>query len=333
MAGGGGIGGYQYSEDFLARAESEGLGAIDGQWVLSFHHHFPRAAPVHRAGGKIVYYLDATLGAELEGHALEVALPPRAATRALEIERENLATGDQIITMSRWLRDYLVDRKQVSPDRISVVLPGANLELPAGWRPAAFSRPESGPRFTFGLVGNDWERKGLRYLIKVVQELARRGVASQVRVIGRCPRDIDPATTEVVGPIDKRSALPEFIRAVAGCDLGCMFSDKEAFGISVLEFLRLGIPVAGFASEGPADSIPPDAGFRFDLGETPGAVAEALGAYFRSPERQRQKRLAAAAWSGSVTWERALGEVAAILTTGSAPLPVQPWSGQKMSVA
>ena len=36
--------------------------------------------------------------------------------------------------------------------------------------------------------------------------------------------------------------------------------------MSVLEFLRAGVPVAGYAVEGPAETLPPDAGLRFAAG-------------------------------------------------------------------
>jgi glycosyltransferase involved in cell wall biosynthesis len=329
-----GIGGYQTSQAFLDKAERPFLPGVRGRLILSFHHQFPRAASVRGAGGRIIYYLDATLAAMLDGYALDLRLPRATAALALAIERENLARADHVFTMSRWLRDYLVERKLVGADRLSVVLPGANLDLPAGWRPgdspmvapvgATMNRPDGA--LTLGLVGNDYERKGLPFLIEVARSLKKMGVNARIRVIGRCPKDIDPATTDVLGPIDKGSALDAFLAAISTCDIGCLFSAKEAFGISVLEFLRAGIPVAGFDHEGPADSIPPDAGFRFRLGAGAVEVAAALRDYaFDGPRRDRFRE-AARAWSGRLRWERSLGEIAAIVQTGASPAPVQPWN-------
>ena len=82
LVSGRGVGGYQYSSAFLERAESRFASEIPGKRILSFHHQFPRAATVHRAGGKIIYYLDATLGAMLEGHALPLRLSPRGSAGA-----------------------------------------------------------------------------------------------------------------------------------------------------------------------------------------------------------------------------------------------------------
>ncbi len=321
-----GAGGYQYSEAFLTRAERETAGDCRGRTVLSFNHQFPRAESVTARGGRVVYYLDATLAAMLEGRGLSLRLPPATAQDALRIERENLARAHRIVTMARWLRDYLVERGHVESERISVILPGANLDVPEDWSPPAATVAGSGP-FVLGMVGNDWKRKGVPLLVEVARRLRKKGMAVMVRIIGRCPPNIAPDCAEVLGPIDKRTELSRFIAALQGCDLGCLFSEREALGISVLEFLRVGVPVAGFAHEGPADTLPPDAGFRFAPGSDAAAIASEFGGYIRSPERQRALRRNAVNWTRAVSWERCVRELRAVLERGKAVQTVRPWLG------
>lgn len=325
MLMGRGRGGYQYSAAFLAQAEAEVLADCKGKTILSFHHHFPRAKEIKKAGGRVVYYLDATLAAQLDGHAININIPPYAIRKALAIERENLAEAFHVFTMARWLRDYLVDHKFVPVDRISVVLPGANLDIPMGWRPKEHVY-KNGP-FILGLVGNDWRRKGLPLLIKVARKLCSQGIPVKIRVIGNCPSDIAPDCVDVIGPVDKVKDQPRFIDLVGACDIGCLFSNQEALGISVLEFLRLGVPVAGFTLEGPRDTIPPDAGFRIESGASIDDISKIIALYVADIERQKLFRNNAIEWSTRLSWERCLSELAFSLESNEVTTNVRPWMG------
>src|SRR5581483_7235418 len=99
--------------------------------------------------------------------------------------------------------------------------------------------------------------------------------------------------------------------------------DREALGISTLEFLRAGVPVAGYALEGPADTLPPDAGFRFAPGTPPAAVADRLDAYLRDEAEQTAFAAAARRHSGRVTWERCVREFQGLWDTGRLDDPVR----------
>jgi glycosyltransferase involved in cell wall biosynthesis len=317
-------GGYQYSAEFLEEAERAVDPALRSRTVISFHHHFPRASTVIRGGGSPNYYLDAVLGAELEGIALPVNLPA-GRDRAVAVERENLEAADRIFTMARWLKDYIVASYRISPSKIHTVAPGANIEIPDDWRPIDRRRERS---FVLGLVGSDWRRKGLEFMLHVVKLMARAGIDARVRVVGAESRDIPRSKfVEAAGFIDKRTDPGRFCDLVGSCDLGCLFSTHEAYGISILEFLRLGVPVAGFLHEGVADTIPPDAGFGFQTGASADAVAERLIEYARDEGARAAFRARAREWSPVVTWDRCTGEIEALLGGGAPSAPLQPWRG------
>ena len=87
------------------------------------------------------------------------------------------------------------------------------------------------------------------------------------------------------------------------------------------------MPVAGFMIEGPLDTVPPDAGFRFAPSATAGEVAEVLWQTFCDEGAANRLRANARAWSPRVTWDRCVKEWAELLETGRIADPVQPWRG------
>jgi glycosyltransferase involved in cell wall biosynthesis len=314
-------GGYQYSPEFLGAAEQMMEPVFRNRTVLSFHHHFPRAETIRRWGGRMIYYLDATLAAELDGHALPLRLRHQQ-DEALATERANLHGAERIFTMARWLKDYLVQTQGIAAEKIEVVTPGANVTVPADWQHV--DRSSERP-FVLGLVGADWKRKGLEMVQQVAARMQAAGVPTKVRIIGA---DL-PASEqlETHGFIDKRNDSRGFCDLLASCDLGCLFSSHEAFGISLLEFLCLGVPVAGWRREGMADTIPPDAGFCFAPDTSQQQVADILVAYARDEARQTEFRYNARRWAPLLSWDRCVGEMETLLGGGTVVNPVQPWRG------
>ena len=181
-----------------------------------------------------------------------------------------------------------------------------------------------------GFVGKDWKRKGLPFLLQVRDELERMGMPAVVKCAGNCPVELTTRPgLEYVGFIDKALEPARFLEFLTSCDVGCLFSDHEPLGISTLEFLRAGVPVAGFMVEGIADAVPPDAGFRFARTSTAVDVASVLHDAFENSEVVDRLRTNARSWSPLVTWERCVEEWRELLATGSIKTPIQPWRGLK----
>jgi glycosyltransferase involved in cell wall biosynthesis len=324
-----GRGGFQYSEEFLQRAEGQiPVESWRGR-VLTFHQHFPRTASVTAHGGSLVHYLDAPFAALVSGRGLPLRLPARICASALWQERENLAKAERIYCMARWCADALVALCGVPRTKIRVILPGASVPaLPAGGSEPAAGWEDSARPLVLGFVGKDWRRKGLPFLLEVAGILARMGCQCRVRAAGFAPEH-GPRhpLLESVGFLDKRRAPGEFVAFLLSCDLGCLFSTHEALGISTLEFLGVGRPVAGFAHEGMADTLPPDAGFRFAPEAPAVEVAEAFRNYARDEDRRRRFMDNAARYAPLVTWERCVDELAEDQATGMVSRPLQPWLG------
>jgi glycosyltransferase involved in cell wall biosynthesis len=324
-----GHGGFQYSTRFLDLVEAQippGLWEAD---VISFNQHFPRAATVRQRGGSLHHYIDAPFAALATGRGLPQELPAAMVEEAMALERSNYAASARVITMARWAAKVAVEECDVSPAKVHVILPGANLDLPEGWEfPVRKERAGVERDFTLGFVGKDWKRKGLPLLVSVRDELERRGWKCRVLVIGDAPSELrNTRGVGYAGYVDKDKESRRFLELLSSCDLGCLFSEREALGISTLEFLRAGVPVAGFDHEGMADTIPPDAGFRFAAGSSAESIADRLEEYLQNEAEQANYGARAREWSGWVTWERCVREFQELWETGRVAAPVQPWKG------
>lgn len=329
MLRGSGKGGYQYSASFLAAVESQVPPELWEGEILTMNQHFPRSAKVLAKGGRISHYLDAPFAAMVAGRGLGLALPAAIVREAIETERENYAASERVVMMARWAAEAAVAEGVVTAEKAHVILPGANLDLPEEWDfPERTGGAGRDREFTLGFVGKDWKRKGLPLVVAVRDELERRGWKARVLVIGEAPAELRRARGLVhAGYVDKAREGERFLGLLSSCDLGCLFSEREALGISTLEFLRAGVPVAGFDHEGMADTIPADAGFLFPNGSKAEGIADRLEEYLRNEADQATYSARARKWSGLVTWERCVKEFQELWETGRVAAPVQPWKG------
>jgi len=321
--------GYQYSPSFLERAEAAIPAPHWAGRVLTFNQHFPRVRSVAERGGRLVHYIDATFASLATTGGMVDNLPARTREEASALERANFTGSEWVVAMARWTADSAVRDCGVPRTRVATILPGANLTLPPGYDfPAEPGRAGWNRPLVLGFVGKDWKRKGLPFLLGVRTELERLGVNAVVRSAGHCPPELARTRgLEYAGFIDKGREPARFGEFLASCDLGCLFSEREPLGISTLEFLHAGVPVTGFMVEGIADTVPPDAGFRFEPGTSAEIVAATLRDAFRDEDRVGRIRAAARAWSPLVTWDRCVAEWRELLTAGRVHRPVQPWLG------
>jgi glycosyltransferase involved in cell wall biosynthesis len=322
-------GGFQYSNWFLTLLEKQVPRGFYTTEVITFNQHFPRASAITAAGGSLCHFIDAPFAALASGRGLDLRLPKNVVARAIELERANYAASSRVLTMARWASEIVIDECEVSPSKVNVVLPGANLELPTDWEfPVKVGRAGRDRDFVLGFIGADWKRKGLPLLVSVRDHLVERGWRVSVFAAGNAPADLASRKgVKFAGYIDKRTNPEAFLRFLTSTDLGCLFSEHEALGISTLEFLRAGVPVAGYAHEGMADTLPPDAGFRFKQGDSAVLVAEQLEAYLKDEPMQNRFQNNARQWSSLVTWERCVRELQELWETGKISQPVRPWMG------
>jgi glycosyltransferase involved in cell wall biosynthesis len=326
------VGGFQYSKEFFDYACAAVPLAYLRTEIISFHQHFPPHVQVTAGGGSLNHYLDATFAALTSNRGLNLRLPPDVVARGREQENANYAASQRVITMARWAARSVIEDCGVDAAKVSTILPGANFDLPAGDESlpevTAPGRAGRERQFVLGFVGMDWKRKGLEFLVSVRDNLAKRGYRTLIMAAGNAPRDLrERRGVQFVGRIDKYNDQVAFLRFLTACDLGCLFSTNESLGISTLEFLRAGVPVAGFAHQGLEDTLPPDAGFRFPLGTSSAEVVDVFEAYLRDEAQQASFRRNARAWSPLMTWERCVAEMQELWQTGEVRAPVRLWLG------
>lgn len=300
-------GGYQFSRGFLERLWRPHLTALEGSEVVN---HFQLYAPsvvslAERSRITLVPYIDMTLTELFEDYALGARIGRRVAREALDLETAGYRAARKVITMSQRSADILEEKYAISRERVSVVVPGANLDETAVARcEKRFDRRRS--EFIVGYIGKDFVRKGLYRLARAVVLLRSEGARVRLRVIGHCPRDLRQADgVEATGFIDKRANPDGFVDALAQCALGCLPSHAEALGIALLEFLRLGIPVVGTRVGGIPDAVPDGAGVLVDADVDPRGLAHVIGALCADENAYATLRRGAANARPWASWERA----------------------------
>ncbi len=302
----GNIGGFQYSDFFLNIAEKKIPQSFFSSTVISFNQLFPRSKSIRAHGGRIFYYIDLTLVNLFNEKEYNINVPNYLKEKAIEIEKENYIHCDGIVTMGKWIHDTLIDHYKISESKLFHILPGANIKLPQNFQ---FGENQKKHDLVIGFVGKDWKRKGLDKVIEIKTILSKKGYDVIVKVIGHCPEDFFRMEgVEFSGFINKNSETQKFIDELSACDIGCLFSSSEALGISVLEFLRLGIPVAGYDHQGMKDTLLDGASLKFQLNQPVEEIALAFEKFILNKNLQQQMRKKAQEYSNYVTWERCVNE-------------------------
>jgi len=85
--------------------------------------------------------------------------------------------------------------------------------------------------------------------------------------------------------------------------LDVFFSTAEAFGISNLECLRLGVPVLGFKTGGIQEAVPKGSGFLFEVSDPATKVSDLIQLYFKNPEKYYSLRKSLIMHAKDHSWE------------------------------
>jgi glycosyltransferase involved in cell wall biosynthesis len=303
----GAYGGFQYSPYFLDRL----FGQVDTDPERDeFISHFPLLPPepAERAY-RVSYYLDATLTQNFEDYGVAANVSPPVREQALAQERRNYHHAEHVVGMSEWAARSVVEDYDVPEKKVHVVPGGANLweeDLPEVVESTA---PDDLRPLRLGFIGKNWRRKGLPFLLEVADALAERGIEVEIVAIGPDPSAL-PAHPALrpQGFIDKASALDRFVDVVRGLHFGCLFSSAEAFGISNVECLRLGVPVLATDVGGIPDTVPDGCGVLFAPGTSPATVAEQAAGFVEDPSQYHELRSRIQRRSSEFTWDRVVRE-------------------------
>lgn len=305
-------GGFQYSSTFEEKLMRQIPASLLGTSVISFNQHFPSPQVVHRNGGKLSFYIDATFRQLLERYGVGNQIGSAVRKATLRSEAERFESADAIFTMQQWAKDSVVNDYKVPASRVKVVLPGANIMFEpsytaasTGDEPFTKSRP-----LVLGFVGKDWKRKGLMTLVAVRDILEKRGYSVLVRCAGFAPPDFRQRKgVEFSGFIDKHANYGAFISFLESVDIGCLFSEAEFSSISILEFISVGRPVSGYVVDGMGDLFMPELSIRHSLDDTLEKIADGFERFIQDDKWRLKLKDAALEKSGYVRWPRSVKEV------------------------
>lgn len=153
--------------------------------------------------------------------------------------------------------------------------------------------------------------KNQRELITAVNLLRTKGYPLALTLIGpneatsltelqELQKKVDPHSQwlEYLGTLPYKSLNLEYQRA----DLGVFASRCETFGMTVLEKMSVGLPIA-CSGESSMHEVLSDAGIYFDP-QNPSSIANAIEQYLVSPGLRHQKQVLAHQYAQQYTWKR-----------------------------
>jgi glycosyltransferase involved in cell wall biosynthesis len=201
--------------------------------------------------------------------------------------------------------------------KIHVVPPGAN--IPEQLLETLDNRPErrcepGEKSLVVGFTGLYPERKGLPTIAEAVRLLRRSGYNIRLHVIGKCPPEItqhDGITH--FGLIDKAVDIDRFIEIVGNVDVGCMLSHAELTGISLLEFLRMGVPIIATDVGGIPDILELGAGQLVSPQISADDFAQNLARLIDQPDQLAELKQSAWRRRHNASWRRVVQELKAVL--------------------
>lgn len=249
------------------------------------------------------------------GRELELKLPPEAFARLDEEAR--LATG--IICASSFTAASLREAG-IPPERVSIVPYGVS----AAWIAEADLAQKSPSRLRVAFVGAMCERKGLSILFRAMRAL---GPGRATLVL--CSRGWkDEEILAQAGDLDIELVWNEPDHEVrtrlASCDVFCLPSIAEGFGLVILESMGLGLPViTTVATAGPDVLVDGESGFVIPAGDTL-ALAEKLE--WCLGHRAELARMGRVAWAEAKArpWSRFREELRAAYRKACAPVDRPP---------
>jgi glycosyltransferase involved in cell wall biosynthesis len=301
------LGGFQYSQAYLRdvwadRGEPSGITEY-----VSFFQPLP---PRDVVSEPVSYYIDATMHQYFDDYRRR--LGRRIHAEALSREKEAYLAARFIVCMSRWCADDVEAFYGISPEKVRVILPGANVDEDS--IPTAPQWDGNLSPLRLGLIGVDWERKGGPILLDAATKLQSMGHSVEVVVIGPEASTLPshPAL-RALGFIDKGRDLSRFVELVRSFHFGCLVSHAEASGFSTLESLRLGVPVIVRDVGGLPENVPENAGLVLPAEQTGDRLVEELVAVLSAPERYAKMREAAQNAASYYSWDRAADEFLALL--------------------
>lgn len=164
-----------------------------------------------------------------------------------QLEGRNARRADRVITTSEYCRQRIVDHYRVPAHKIGIVPEGIDV---AAWTQAlATIPPATDQARTILCVARQYPRKHIADLLHAFALIRQRVPNARLRIVGDGPehaRLVDLAQTlNIVAQVDVLGGVPDAAikREYAHCDVFCLPSVQEGFGIVFLEAMAAGKPI------------------------------------------------------------------------------------------
>ncbi len=258
---------------------------------------------------------DLTVGFDMDGYTIADGATHVAALKGVIADEVRFESG-----LTRWTMEAQARRERLHVHRAGQVLTTSRYsaeraaelyglrELPEvvpelidlqEWRSLLASNPAQAASFTVLFVGRLYRRKRVDVLLRAASLLRSQIPGLHVRIVGRgpCARSLERLsrrlgledTVQWLGDVSRARLAAEY----NSCDVFCLPSIQEGFGIVLLEAMAAGKPVV--ASR--AAAIPEVAPHSMLVEpENPEAMAAALELLYRSPERRAAQAAAGRRW-------------------------------------
>jgi glycosyltransferase involved in cell wall biosynthesis len=199
-----------------------------------------------------------------------------------------------IIAPSRMVRDILIDRENVPPEKVSLIPYGQSFERFAEITPEVIAkkRAELGMEGKLALVcvSRLFERKGQIYLLEALAPLLRDGLQAKLYLLGAGDyRPVLEAKAKELGIEDSVEFLgfrEDILSIIGAADIIAHPSLEDALSQALIESLMLGKPIVATDIAGAADTL--------DGGKYGKLVKPADAAKFRDALRDTIENLDAA---------------------------------------
>ncbi|NIM51190.1 MAG: glycosyltransferase [Gemmatimonadales bacterium] len=250
-----------------------------------------------------------------------VAASMRLQARA---ERRAARRADLVVTLSEYSRRRIADVYGIASDRIAVVPPAFDYDR---WHRAlrhAEPMPAADRPPMVLCVARMYPRKNIAALVRAASALRERIPGLQVRIVGDGPRrrslDRLARALNLHGCVyfAGQVSYDDLVRAYAMCDVFCLPSLQEGFGLVYLEAMAAGKPVVCCRDTAVAELVEDRVNGRVVPRRDDAALARALEGLLIDPAERRQmgetNQRKAASFGAPSGAERFLGAVSNVAT-------------------